>query len=67
MSNSGTTISKGSMEIPSQPTKPNAQIAATRLVMMGVKMPTVLRMYNASANNNAATVTAKMPNIWRSY
>ena len=67
VSNSGTTINSGSIEMPSQPTSPNAQMPAVRLVTMGVRMPTVLRMYSASARISAPTVTAKMPSICASY
>src|SRR3546814_3567871 len=66
-SNSGTIISSGSIGDFSQPTKPKPQTAATRLVTIGVTMPTTLRMYNASARINAPSVTAKIQNICASY
>src|SRR3546814_5418798 len=59
-SNSGTIISSGSIGDFSQPTKPKPQTAATRLVTIGVTMPTTLRMYNARARIHAPSVTAKI-------
>ena len=67
VSSRGTTISRGSIEMPSQPTRPKAQTPAVALVTIGVRMPTVLRRYSASASSSAPTVTAKMPIICISY
>ncbi len=67
VSSKGTTISSGSIDTSSQPTRPKAQIPAVALVMIGVTMPTVLRMYTASASSSSPTVAAKMPTICSSY